>query len=125
VLNPLQFYGELASLPLWVQWWTNWMSALNLAALIFIRTPQGRAVLAAWVAVLVLMPLLYAVNGFNGFLGVVHLVAWIPLLVYLVRGGYRTARGAWLRRYLILLAATISVSLILDIKEVAAYLLAR
>lgn len=124
----MSFNDYVAQYPLWVRLWLNWMTfaiALGtLVPLIFRGSRRdGLIVLAANVLALVLMQLLFAQVGFVRLLGVVHIIVWAPLLVYL----WLRWRGdaAWHRIAAVALwvfAATVLVSLGFDIVDVIRYI---
>ena len=73
-----------SAMKLWIKIWLFALNALFLTALAFLPEPAARLTLAAYVAS---GPLLAAImiwqRGLTRLLGIAHLVAWLPLVVYL------------------------------------------
>jgi hypothetical protein len=82
----LTIWRSYRSLPLWVQVWVGGILVpANAAAFALTDTPSGQW--AAWAAVFVLatnVPIMWAAQGMSKLMSVPHLVAWIPLHVFLV-----------------------------------------
>ncbi len=106
--------------PLWLQAWVGWMMLLNTAALLFLRTAEGRVVLACWIANIITMSVFYELFGYVRLLGLSHVIWWTPLVIYLFArrshfpGG---ALGVWL--WMLLLTNT--TSLVIDYIDVFRY----
>lgn len=108
--------------PFWLKVWISWLVFLNSASLLFIRRPEARWVLVAWVANLVTMSRLFDEFGYTRILGLSHVLWWSPLLVYLLRrraGFGEGAFGGWARW----LTLSIAVSLAIDYVDVARWAL--
>lgn len=74
------------SLPLWVQLWVaGFLVPVNAFAFLMLDTPTGRwtAVAALFVAATNL-PIMAAYCGMNRAMSIPHLIAWIPLEIFLV-----------------------------------------
>ncbi len=105
-----------------VQAWLNWMTICFLVSLLFVWTHKA----ARWVlAVMVLtMPLglaIFALTGAVHLLGITHLILWTPLLVYMVKSEVRTDEfkvGSPYGIWVLLLVATIFISLVFDVRDV-------
>ncbi|WP_286742160.1 hypothetical protein [Aquabacterium sp. UBA2148] len=73
------------SLPLWVQVWVGGILVpANATAFLLTDTPSGHW--AAWAAVFVVatnVPIMWVEQGMSKLMSVPHLVAWIPLHVFL------------------------------------------
>lgn len=106
--------------PLWLQVWVYWMMILNTAALLFLRTTEGRVVLACWVGNIITMSLLYEWVGYVRLLGLSHVIWWTPLVIFLFlrRGQFPAGKAA---TWLWILLLTNSVSLVIDYIDVARY----
>ena len=117
----LKFNKGILRLPLPWRLWMVLLVALNLVLpLFFFDRLEAQLVLVAMVVSMFLMTGLTAVSGFSRLLGLGH-IAWIPLVVFL---GTRLSEvpasdfyGMWLR---VLLVAN-SLSLVIDLVEVARY----
>ncbi len=122
------FQAELSQQPLWVQIWVNWLAVLNSAAILFLFSrAETRWALVAWiVAISGVMSLFYLQGqGFTRLLGLGHIIAWTPLLIYLWR-----RRGAiFLTKpsgvYLHLLFVTNGISLAFDYTDLARYFMGQ
>ncbi|PHR91337.1 MAG: hypothetical protein COA69_12565 [Robiginitomaculum sp.] len=119
------FMAEIAKGPLWVQYWVNFLGLMLMLSIpfSFVRK-EARWVLLSMLIVMPLMMLAYQYWGFEKILGIVHVVIWGPLMVYLWKRRQdwhvrQTISGKWL----VVLFCTIAVSLIFDVADVARYLL--
>ncbi len=106
--------------PLWLQGWVGWMMLLNTAALLFLRTTEGRVVLACWIANIITMSVLYELFGYVRLLGLSHVIWWTPLVIYLFARRNRFGGGA-LRVWLWVLLLTNTTSLVIDYIDVFRY----
>lgn len=108
--------------PLYLQIWIFWLIVINTACLFFLRHAEARWVLAAWLGNIVLMTVLFEMNGYNRLLGLSHIVFWTPLLIHLHRRrerleGERLFDG-WVRTLLV----TNGLSLVIDYVDAVRYL---
>jgi hypothetical protein len=121
----LAFQNDLETAPLWVQVWVNFMGLVLVLAIPFAFS----RVEARW-AVLVMaltFPAMIALHGAVGFvrlLGIVHVIFWTPFVIYLWRRRAQwrvreTLSGKWI----VLVFATMVVSLVFDYADVARWLL--
>lgn len=119
------FMRDIAAGPAWVEAWVNFMGVVFFLAIpfAFVRV-EARWALVVMALSLPAMLGLYAAVGFVRLLGIVHVVLWTPLAVYLWR-----RRNAWRMRetlagkWIALLFVTILVSLAFDYSDVVRYLL--
>lgn len=108
----------------WVFWMACVLTVVPLALLIRPDTRKTAIILILMGAVTaVVMTALHAKVGFVRLLGLPHVILWTPLLIWLVSLLRRDAHPGWPRLLLIVLAATIAVSLVFDYIDVARYLL--
>jgi hypothetical protein len=81
----LTIWRSYRSLPLWVQVWVGGILVpANAAAFALTDTPSGHW--AAWAAAFVVatnVPIMWMEQGMSKLMSVPHLVAWIPLQVFL------------------------------------------
>lgn len=119
------FMQDLAAGPAWIYAWVMFMGIVFMPAIpfSFSRVEARWAVLAMLLAFPSMMAL-HAAVGMVRLLGIVHVVLWTPLAVYLWgrRNSWRvkeTLAGKWI----VLLFATILVSLVFDYTDVIRYLL--
>lgn len=113
----------IAQEPWWLSSWVYWLIAINSLSLFFAFTRnEAHWVLTAWLGNLIMMPMLFEAVGYVRLLGLTHIVFWTPLVVYLWR--QRSEFGSsWSGRYLWVVLATNSASLIIDYIDVVRYLL--
>ncbi|MDR4473630.1 MAG: hypothetical protein R3B11_02960 [Nitrospira sp.] len=116
--NPLRFFIELLQQPLWVSLWVLFLMLINMASLAFWQEAIAQLILMNFLASAMLMMGLYARYGFTKILGLGH-VPWIPLLVYVVT--QIPATEASFKRYLLVLAISMAISLLLDTIDVWNY----
>lgn len=113
--------AQMAELPSWVQIWMDWMMVIFLSSLFFVWKHKG----ARWVALSLIlsMPLgilVFYLSNTVHLLGIVHLLLWSPILIYIMRVEFksddfklRSPYGVWT----ILLMVTIVISLLFDIRD--------
>lgn len=127
ILGDLQASQEayISALPLWVQWWMNWMGVvLFLGSLIFafVGVEARWLLLAMFLTIPATFLVGYAV-GWNNLWGITHLVLWTPVAIYMARRfsqiEVKSVYGVWY----VLALATLWISLIFDVKDVGQYLL--
>ena len=114
--------AQMVVLPTWVQVWMNWMIFIFVASVFFIWKHKGArwALLSFIISMPVGMLVFYLSNTVH-LLGVVHLLLWMPLLVYMVLKEiksdgfkYQSPYGIWT----VLLITTITISLLFDIRDI-------
>ena len=123
----MTFSEAIASQPQWIMVWVYFMMgvfALSILVLAVSKTTRLAALFAALAFIFgaVLLNLIYERMGYVRLLGLPHLIFWTPLAVYLwmrLRSG--TVTGIF-RITMIVLLATITVSLAFDLADVARYL---
>lgn len=119
------FQAEINNSPLWVQYWLNFLGPVVLLSLpfSFVRK-EARWVLLSMIVILPLMMWAYQYWGFEKILGIVHVVVWTPLMVYLwKRRPYWRVRETFSGKWLALVFCTIAISLAFDVTDVMRYLL--
>ncbi len=122
-----QFNTDMAAYsPGWVGVWVNFMVAVLLlggVAFSFVRV-EARWVLLATLLGMVGTMLAYSQFGFTRILGIGHILAWTPALIYLLaRRRHWRAGETWSGRWLALAAAIFAVSLVFDYSDLARWLL--
>ena len=80
----------IATLPMWVQVWINWMTFVIIGimlALVFSKTTRLDALIILLTGILAALAMnwLYAQVGFVRLLGIVHILIWTPLVIYFLR----------------------------------------
>ncbi|VAW04326.1 hypothetical protein MNBD_ALPHA05-1482 [hydrothermal vent metagenome] len=120
---PISFGGAILMQPLWLQAWVGWLMLANLVgAVVFIRRPEAKWVLAAIVPAAISMIWLYSLFGFQRILGLAHVAFWTPLMFYLwsrrTQWNLSVLSGKWLAAVFV----TDVTSLVIDYADVVRYL---
>ncbi|MEC9368197.1 MAG: hypothetical protein VX871_05830 [Pseudomonadota bacterium] len=124
---------HIAAGPQWVQHWIQWMTVVNMAAVLFLlRWKDGRirwGYVEALVSLLTLVPIVVVMTwlfnsyGYVRLLGLAHVLFWTPLAIWLwtrlSRHPLKSVFGVYLR----VLLATIVISLAFDYADVARHLM--
>ncbi len=116
----------LAGLPQWVHAWIGWMTFTFVSSIWFaIPHREARVVLAVSVLTALGADVFGWFFGFSRLWGLVHLVLWIPLIIYLAPRTprlkeERSAYAIWLNALIV----TMGISLIFDAIDVVRYLAA-
>jgi len=124
----MTFEQAVALQPQWVQYWLYWLMfgafVLPLTLLIW-RQSRMVAVfsIAAGVAAGFLTNWLFNSYGYVKLLGLGHIPFWTPLAIYLLYQLRRPDMPLWPRRIIMVVLATIVISLAFDYVDVARYLL--
>lgn len=119
------FSADLAAGPDWVEWWVNFMGLVFLLAIpfAFVRA-EARWTLVAMALTFPSMMWLYSQVGYVRLLGIVHVIFWTPLAIYLWRRRDQwRARTTLAGKWIALLFATILISLAFDYADVIRYAL--
>lgn len=113
-----------------VKHWMNWMSLVFLASLIFVwKFKAARVTLIALIFTMIGAVIVWSLTKNVHLLGIVHLVVWLPLAVYLWKttlspsarlsaGRPKTAYTRAHMLWVILLFATIIISLLFDVRDI-------
>jgi len=113
---------QMAILPNLVQIWMNWMMFIFLSSIFFVwKYKTARWVLVSFFLTMLLGILVYYLTNTVHLLGIPHIIIWLPLLIFLYRLDFKSESfkkaspyGVWV----ILLATTIVVSLIFDVRDI-------
>ena len=106
----------------WVYWWTRVIDASNWLLIPFaFYDRRARWALLAWFVNVVLILSLYNVFGYVRILGLSHIIAWTPLLPYLLKTRKPFSEETWSGRYLYWFMAVISISLVFDYIDLIRY----
>ena len=120
-----EFQQHIKDGPQWVEYWVNFMGFVFMLSIpfAFVRK-EARWVLLTIVVTMVAMMLAFKHFGYERILGVVHIVVWAPLLIYLFkRKSEWNAKETWSGKWILLLVATMLVSLAFDVTDVVRYFL--
>jgi hypothetical protein len=118
----------IAQQPQWIGWWLNWMlfgAFLLPFALLFWRQTRiaGIATILASVGGAFGVNWLFAQLGYVKLLGLPHILLWTPVAIYLAVLIRHPDTPVWPRRIMLVVLATIVVSLAFDYTDVARYVL--
>lgn len=110
-----------------VKIWMNWMMVIFLLSIIF--TYKHISARFIFVSLFIMMPI--AISIFNltkspYLVGVAHIIVWLPLAIYLLKSeviGKTEKLKSIYGVYLILILATIAISLFFDIRDTTLILL--
>lgn len=112
--------------PAWVLYWVGFMALVFALSIPFAFTRKEARWIAFSTLVLapVLMMVLYAHYGYERILGLGHIIGWAPGLYYALKHKHdwqikQTLAG----KYLVLVVATMIISLVFDIRDVARFIL--
>jgi len=103
--------------------WNLWVGLLGLVniggGLVFIRTEEGQLALVCMMAAFFIMWGIYMKKGFVRLLGMGHLIAWTPQVVWYTRVVGDTA--GWFQYWLISAIAVNGLCLMIDLVDVVRY----
>lgn len=119
----MSFEEALAQLPQWVQHWMNFIAlVLALSTIVFLifKTTRwlGAYMVVSTIALFLIMTWLYNQMGMVRLLGIVHIVFWTPLVVYLWRRLRSNPPQKYIALLMWLLLATLTVALVFDYYDV-------
>ena len=108
--------------------WLYWMSfAIIVTPLVLVFSKATRLdaaiVLLTNIAMLVGMSWIYDLMGYVRLMGIVHVVLWTPLFVYLFLRAKKGKMPLLCRLVIWMFAATLAVSLVFDYTDAVRYLL--
>lgn len=120
------FMAEMKAGPQWVYYWVVFMGMIFFLSIPFaFKSKQARAILVATLIVApMIMMWLYGQYGFERILGLGHIIPWTPALYYVFK-----TRKDWLggqsltSKWLTLTVIVMCISLVMDVTDVARYLL--
>jgi len=112
----------------WMIAWLYWMSfAITVTPLVLIFSKATRIdaviVFLTNMAMFVGMSWIYDQMGYVRLMGIVHVILWTPLLIYLVRRARNAELPLLCRIAMWMFAATLAVSLVFDYTDTIRYLL--
>ena len=113
---------QISNLPNPVQMWMNWMMLTFSCSILFVwKYRTARWVLASILLSMPMAMFVYYLTNTIHLLGIVHVIIWLPLLIFLYRTDFKSESfkkfspyGIWI----ILLATTIVISLIFDVRDI-------
>lgn len=127
--NQLPFNEAMFSLASgWLTVWLYWMAfaiAVTPLVLIFSKATRLDAVIVFFtnLAMFVGMSWIYDQMGYVRLMGIVHVILWSPLLIYLLLRAKKGEMPLPCRLVMWMFAATLAVSLVFDYTDTIRYLL--
>ncbi|MEM7359913.1 MAG: hypothetical protein AAF431_12505 [Pseudomonadota bacterium] len=114
---------RIAEGPQWVYWWTRVIDTSNWLLVPFaFYDRRALWALFAWVVNIIIILSLYNIFGYVRILGLSHIIAWTPLLIYLWKARKPFALENWTGRYLYWFMVVIAISLAFDYVDLVRYL---
>ena len=112
----------------WQTVWLYWMSVAIIVTplvLVFSKATRRDAVIVLLtnIAMLIGMGWVYEQMGYVRAMGIVHVILWTPLFIYLFLRAKNGEMPLLCRLVMWMFAATLAVSLVFDYTDVARYLL--
>lgn len=105
--------------------WNLWVGLLVLVnmggGLVFIRTMEGQLALACMMASFLIMWGIYVKKGFVRLLGLGHLIAWTPQVVWYAQVILQGEAAGWFLYWLMSVIAVNGLSLVIDFVDVMFY----
>jgi hypothetical protein len=126
--NPMTFNEAMFSNAGWIRVWLYWLGYSIVATPVILaisKTTRRDAliVLLINISVVASMGWLYEQIGYVRLLGIVHVVLWTPLFIYLFSRAKNGEMTLPFRLVIWLFVATLAVSLVFDYVDVVRYLL--
>jgi CDP-diglyceride synthetase len=114
--------AQMANLPNPVQMWMNWMMLMFLCSILFVwKYKTARWVLASFLLSMPLAMFVYYLTNTVHLLGIVHIIIWLPLLIFIYRVDLKSESFKKMSPYgiwTLLLASTIVISLAFDVRDI-------
>jgi len=102
--------------------WVGLQALVNMVGgLVYIRTPEGQMALACLMLAFLIMWGIYAKKGFVRLLGLGHLIAWSPLMVWYAKVVAQGNAEGLFEYWLISILAINGISLVIDFVDVVRY----
>ncbi len=102
--------------------WVGLQALVNMVGgLVYIRTPEGQMALACLMLAFLIMWSIYAKKGFVRLLGLGHLIAWSPLMVWYAKVVAQGNAEGLFEYWLISILAINGISLVIDFVDVVRY----
>jgi hypothetical protein len=102
--------------------WVALLAAVNMIpGFLYIGRPEGQIILGAMAISFLLMLVIVRAKGFVRLLGLPHVLAWGPMLVWLWFRYQEAGLGSGLGRWLIAVIVADGVSFVIDLIDVARY----
>jgi len=100
--------------------WVGLLAMVNMVGgVIFIRTMEGQLALVCMMASFLIMWEIYAQKGFVRLLGLGHLIAWTPQMVFYIESVGNTA--GYFQCWIISVMVVNGISMVIDLVDVVRY----
>lgn len=124
----MTFEQAIATQPQWISYWLNWLLfgvlILPLSLLIWRKSiAAGLATVLATAAAGFGTDWLFNQMGYVKLLGLPHILIWTPLAIYLFTQIRRRDMPVWPRRIIMVVLATVLISLAFDYTDLVRYIL--
>lgn len=117
----IDFARTMLTLPKpWVAWVMLLMAANMIGPLFYLRTPEGKVVLGAFLVGATAQTAIFSAKGFVRLLGIGHAV-WVPMVYWLWTRLDAAPAGSLFRYWLIATIVLVSLSLVIDATDVIRY----
>lgn len=104
--------------------WVGLLAGVNMVGgVVFIRTMEGRLALACLMLAFMIMWGIYVQKGFVRLLGLGHLIAWTPQVVWYTHVVLEGSAAGWFLYWLIAVLVVNGISLVIDFVDVVRYTL--
>lgn len=104
--------------------WVGLLAGVNMVGgVVFIRTVEGQLALVCLMLAFMIMWAIYAKKGFVRLLGLGHLVAWTPQVVWYTQVVLEGSAAGWFLYWLIAVLVVNGISLVIDFVDVVRYTL--
>jgi hypothetical protein len=119
------FNADIAAQPQWIQVWLNILIGVLVLSIPFsLVRVEARWILLGLVLGVAGVVFLYSLSGYSRLLGLGHVVAWTPLVIYLLarRSRWRVAE-TWSGKWIVAAVSVLIVSLAFDYLDVIRWVL--
>ena len=118
----IDFFRTMLTLPKpWVAWVMLLMTANMIIPLFYLRTTEGKIVLAAAVLGAITQTAIFSAKGFVRLLGIGH-IAWVPMVYWLWTRLDAAPAGSLFRYWIVATLVLVSLSILIDATDVIRYL---
>ena len=118
----IDFFRTMLTLPKpWVAWVMLLMTANMIIPLFYLRTTEGKIVLAAAVLGAITQTAIFSAKGFVRLLGIGH-IAWVPMVYWLWTRLDAAPAGSLFRYWIVATLVLVSLSVLIDATDVIRYL---
>ena len=118
----IDFFRTMLTLPKpWVAWVMLLMTANMIIPLFYLRTTEGKIVLAAAVLGAITQTAIFSAKGFVRLLGIGH-IAWVPMVYWLWTRLDDAPAGSLFRYWIVATLVLVSLSVLIDATDVIRYL---